>query len=198
MAVNMLDRRVRRTRRMLKDGLAQLLKEKPFSEITARNITDRMDLNRATFYLHYKSTFELLQDLEEDLLEEVQKMIDEERAENSEPDSLAGLFEKMIDFVVDNHGICETLFLNNASSDFTGKLRDFVYRNGEEFLGKRHPEADPKIVGYALSYMALGLVGLMMHWLESGQEIPKATLVQIGERLMFTAEDSFFAAMEEK
>lgn len=198
MTAKVLDRRVRRTRRMLKDGLAQLLKEKQFSEITARNITDRMDLNRATFYLHYKSTYELLEDLEEDLLAEVQTMIDEEKKDDREPDSLAGLFEKMIDFVMENHGICETLFLNNTGSDFTGKLRDFVYRNGEDFLSKRHPEADPRIVGYALSYMSLGLVGLMRHWLETGQELPKATLVRIGERLMFTAEDSFFAAMEEK
>lgn len=197
MTAKMLDRRVRRTRRMLKDGLAQLLKEKQFSEITARNITDRMDLNRATFYLHYKTTYDLLQDLEQELLDIAQQMIDEEKQAFGEVDSLPRLFEKLIDFVVENHSICEALLLNNTSSDFTGKIHDFVFRNGETYIYRRHPEADPKLVGYALSYMALGMVGLMRHWLESGSEIPKATLVRIGERLMFTAEDSFFGEKEE-
>ena len=43
------DRRVRRTKKLLKQGLSELMKEKDFKDISVKDITDRMDLNRGTF-----------------------------------------------------------------------------------------------------------------------------------------------------
>ena len=57
-----MDRRVRRTRKLLGTALLELVKEKKFDQITIQDITDRGDLNRATFYLHYGSKEELLAD----------------------------------------------------------------------------------------------------------------------------------------
>lgn len=57
-----MDRRVRRTRNLLGNALLELVQEKKIEEITIQDITDRADLNRATFYLHYSSKEELLAD----------------------------------------------------------------------------------------------------------------------------------------
>jgi AcrR family transcriptional regulator len=57
-----LDRRVRRTRRLLRAALFELMGEKGYETLTIQEITDRADLNRATFYLHYGSKDELLAD----------------------------------------------------------------------------------------------------------------------------------------
>ena len=62
------DRRSRRSRKLLKQGLLELMKEKRFSAISVRDVTDQMDLNRGTFYLHYPDTTALLRSLEEDML----------------------------------------------------------------------------------------------------------------------------------
>ena len=70
------DRRSRRSRRLLKEGLLALMQEKRFSDITVRDITERMDLNRGTFYLHYPDTTALLQSVETDMLAEAQALID--------------------------------------------------------------------------------------------------------------------------
>ena len=55
-----MDRRVKRTRNLLGNALLELVQEKKFEQITIQDITDRADLNRATFYLHYGSKEELL------------------------------------------------------------------------------------------------------------------------------------------
>ena len=55
-----VDRRVRRSRRLLGDALLQLVTEKPFGEVSVQDIADRADMNRATFYLHFHSKEELL------------------------------------------------------------------------------------------------------------------------------------------
>ena len=55
-----LDRRVRRTRRLLCDTMLALLVESDYESITVQEITARADLNRATFYHHFNHKDELL------------------------------------------------------------------------------------------------------------------------------------------
>ncbi len=61
MGIEPVDRRVRKTRRQLRECLITLLKEKKVQDITVRELTDMADLNRGTFYLHYKDVFDLLE-----------------------------------------------------------------------------------------------------------------------------------------
>lgn len=55
-----VDRRVRRTKRRLKDSLLALLEERDYERITIRDITKRADVGRSTFYSHYDSKESLL------------------------------------------------------------------------------------------------------------------------------------------
>ena len=48
-----MDRRVRKTKSQLRAGLAQLMREKSIREITVKELVDKVDINRSTFYLHY-------------------------------------------------------------------------------------------------------------------------------------------------
>lgn len=64
------DRRVLRTRQALREALLSLMQEKDYSAITVEEITERANLGRTTFYLHY-------QDREDLLLEELTGLIQE-------------------------------------------------------------------------------------------------------------------------
>lgn len=54
------DRRVQRTQRLLHQALTSLILEKKYDAITVRDILDRADAGRSTFYLHYRDKDELL------------------------------------------------------------------------------------------------------------------------------------------
>jgi AcrR family transcriptional regulator len=54
------DRRVLRTREALREALGELIEEKDYDEITVEEITERANIGRATFYLHYKDKEDLL------------------------------------------------------------------------------------------------------------------------------------------
>ncbi|HEX7823198.1 MAG TPA: helix-turn-helix domain-containing protein [Sphingobium sp.] len=58
-----LDARMQRSRRVLRDALLALLEEKPFDQITVREITARAKVGYATFFRHYASKEALLHDL---------------------------------------------------------------------------------------------------------------------------------------
>ena len=54
------DRRVRYTKEALKQSLLDLMKEQPLEKITVKELCERADVNRSTFYVYYGSPQELL------------------------------------------------------------------------------------------------------------------------------------------
>src|SRR6266699_1737973 len=58
--MNELDPRVKRTRKLLRDAVVELLAEKSFHAINVQEVADRATVNRATFYAHFVDKFALL------------------------------------------------------------------------------------------------------------------------------------------
>ena len=57
-----LDKRVKRTRKLLREALVQLTLEKEYEDITIQDITDRADIGYRTFFRHYSDKDKLLQE----------------------------------------------------------------------------------------------------------------------------------------
>jgi AcrR family transcriptional regulator len=64
------DRRIQRTRKLLQMALIELIAERGYYEITIRDIIDRANVGRTTFYLHYANKDELFISCHETILEE--------------------------------------------------------------------------------------------------------------------------------
>jgi AcrR family transcriptional regulator len=54
------DRRVQRTRQVLQQAFIDVLQEKGFAATSIHDITERANLNRGTFYLHFEDKYQLL------------------------------------------------------------------------------------------------------------------------------------------
>lgn len=65
------DRRVKYTQRVLKESLLKILQERPIERVTVKEICDRADINRSTFYVHYGSPQELLDSIKNELYDEI-------------------------------------------------------------------------------------------------------------------------------
>ena len=70
MAEKTTDRRVRRTRHALENALISLILEKGYDAVTIEEITDRADLGRTTFYLHFRDKEELLMNAIDTMIED--------------------------------------------------------------------------------------------------------------------------------
>ena len=64
-----MDRRVRKTKRQLRLALMQLMSEKSVKDISVRELAAIADINRGTFYIHYKDVYDLLTHLEDEVAE---------------------------------------------------------------------------------------------------------------------------------
>ncbi len=183
------DRRSRRSRKLLKQGLLELLREKRFFQISVRDITERMDMNRGTFYLHYPDTTALMQSVEEDMLQEAQSLVDAHMKETVESASLRPVFEPLLDYVVAHHEDCKLLFDNDSGSGFLERLQKLVYQNGVDLLRVRYAPRDENQLTYLLNFIAFGLVGLMKEWFNQGMALPKEDLIAAADRMVSGAAD---------
>ena len=186
------DRRARRSRKLLKEGLLSLMKSTRFSDISAKNITDLMDMSRATFYLHYTDTRQLLQSLEDDLIGEAQKLMDEHIHETDGSFSMRPIMEPLLDFVVEKKDTCEVLFNNNEASGFADRLQKLIYDNGIQMVNERfHPEDETKVY-YFLSFITFGMLGLVKTWFDENMAMSKEEFITTADRLLVDNAKCFF------
>ena len=66
-----LDRRVRRTRLALREAMQTLMAEKGYEQVTIEELTERADIGRTTFYLHYSAKQDLLLEQFDELLDQL-------------------------------------------------------------------------------------------------------------------------------
>ena len=76
MANGRTDRRVRKTKALLLRGLIQLMETKDVQDISVKELSDLVDINRGTFYLHYSDVHDMLRQIEDELFVEFQGIID--------------------------------------------------------------------------------------------------------------------------
>ena len=70
------NRRILVTKRILRESLMELMQEKSISKITIKEICDLSEMSRSTFYLHYQDQFELLSDVENEVMENTLKALE--------------------------------------------------------------------------------------------------------------------------
>jgi len=188
------DRRSRRSQKLLKKGLLELMREKKFSAISVRDVTERADMNRGTFYLHYPDTTSLLQSVETDMLAEAQILIDEHVAEFEAGGSLRPVFKPILDYIVEHRPEFEALFANNSTSNFTDRLQNLIHRNGVSLVQAKFHGVSSSQMDFLISFIGYGLIGLIKTWFDQDMVIPREDLVQLADRLVNSAAEGALSA----
>ena len=67
------NRRVVMTKKIIKDTFIEMLEKKNIQKIYVRELCEKADINRSTFYKYYESQYDLLAEMENDLLMEIEE-----------------------------------------------------------------------------------------------------------------------------
>ncbi|HCT64125.1 MAG TPA: TetR/AcrR family transcriptional regulator [Lachnospiraceae bacterium] len=185
------DRRVRRTKKLLKSGFASLIKEKEFKDIRVKDITDLVDLNRGTFYLHYNDTYDLLEKIENEVLDDFQTMIDT-YCPQMEGNSMLPVIAPIVDYIVDNLDICRVLFQNKTSNDFWEKFQQLIHNNGVSIIRMKFSDYNQEYLDYFFSFITSGILGLIKEWFDTEMQLPKNELVLVSDKLISATAASIF------
>ncbi len=156
-----------RSRRMIREAYAQLLKEKPLKKITVTDIVNRADINRATFYAHYPDVRGVTEEIENEI---IAKMLDvlKEFQFTSFFRNPAPLLLKLSRYLEEDADFYRILIKDNDSEIFMEKLKkiytDYMLNNSDIPDEMRHS----KMVELRVAYFAGGIVNLYKQWFRGG------------------------------
>lgn len=185
------DRRIRRTQKLLKESLVELMSEKAFKDITIKDITERADLNRGTFYLHYSDTYGLLMAMENDVLTDFQEMINNYLEAETESNMMSMLLP-IVHYIVENEEICKNLFENNASNQFHTKFKTLIHKNGSVLIERLFPACKSSESEYFFEFVTYGLIGILKKWLDGGMVQTEEEIARIANGAILSLARAFF------
>ena len=169
MAENTTDRRVRKTRGQLRQGLVRLMREKSIQDITVKELCEECDINRGTFYLHYTDVYQLLHSIEDELLVEFERVLD-------------GLTAQSV--LADNADMCLVLLCHNGDMAFLEKVKDIVRLRVLDEWGAQFRSNGRDTYDYVYSFIVSGCIGMLQCWLEKEMPISPREMAAMVEGVL--------------
>lgn len=174
-----LDRRIVRTKIAIRDALVALIEEKGFDALSVRDITARADINRGTFYLHYRDKFDLLEQTEDEIILEVENIILQANSLNltdfNSIDKPLPVLVTMFEYLKDNAALMRAIFGLGGDFAFMKRIRQTVEKNLKlGFLAGIKAVNFLVPADYLISYLLSAHFGVIQIWLQNGcRESPK-------------------------
>lgn len=183
MATTPVDRRVRKTKQALRQGLAELLREKPIRDIRVRELVERVDISRGTFYLHYRDIYDLLEQVESEMGAEILAIL-KAHAPSETWKSAYGILVDLFAYLAENAAMCTVLLGPHGDMGFINRLKGFVKENCLVEWGHYYTGSLDIDRSYFYSFVLSAWFGLFETWLETGMRESPEAMATLAEALI--------------
>ena len=174
--MNVLDPRAQKSKKQFKDAFKQLVvKYDDYMQITIKELCDCANLNRRTFYLHYKQIDDVLIELQEESINEFYNLI------------------KDVDILEDVETVVRAFFdLNERNPAYQKMNTSYAYYYSKEISRKKalvllndrnmlHPVShlDTIIQNIVLKHYHMSVSSMYGAWVKTNRIIPKEEMIQL-------------------
>lgn len=182
----MQDRRVRKTKESIKEAFFNLMSEKPFKDITVNQITEKADVNRGTFYLHYLDKFDLRDKLEKEILNELEENIAKQSLSNmiESPEQYAAELIGLILAVIEKN---QDYFKVTLIHQDLGLPQEFsrIIRNRLKNQLLLPERVDIVPIDYYFAFIVNAQTGIIKQWVKSGMKESKEEIAKYAFTLAY-------------
>lgn len=166
------DARVRYTKMVIKEGLLKLMAEKPIQKITVKELCEQAQINRATFYTHYRDPYDLLEKIENELFDDMASTV------ISKMDDIDELMKRVFMVIGNNFELCRILFSENGDRTFVKRVMDVSRELTIAAWRGQYPRATTQQIEYLYAFVVGGSGAVVEQWIRSGEQ---ETPIQLGE-----------------
>ena len=177
--MNNQDARVRVTKEMFHRAMFSLLKNKPVSKISIKELCETAGLNRGTFYLHYEVPLDVLKEIENQFIEENIQYFDSYWQEERQ----VGHMQRLFSCVFQNQERCRILMGENGDPQFMTSLKCLVKSGIIDEWKKEFPSYERRILEFLFEYVFTGSMQLILNWIDDNEGLPVQDLAQRLDRL---------------
>ena len=156
-----LDPRVKRTRGLILQAFAGLLAERNFESISVQDVTDKAEINRATFYAHFPDKYALLDYfISQMFMQEIEKRT--LNACHYTPENLRNLILAVCDFISRMHGECAQPH-QQFESLTEGTIKKILFELLSYWLKQTNTKISTDIPATVATWAIYGLASLYSH-----------------------------------
>jgi len=183
------DRRTQRTKKLLRQALIELAQqEQGLGSITVSDLTAQAEINRGTFYLHYRDVYDLIEQLQTEILQglgaiasqmNIPELLD--CAQRREPyPGLVSVFE----FWNRNADFCGLMFGPKGDPSFASRVKGLMMERmyGKILESMPHlvpTEPAPIPIDFIFAYLTSANIGFIQHWFETGRQQPAKEIARM-------------------
>lgn len=161
---NKIDRRVLRTRQLLRNALLELIQEHDFEALTVQDITERATLNRATFYLHYADKHDLLLQVIRETLVELSDLPLPHPVESPgqiDPERIRAFFVSVFQHVITHLKFYRVMLQIGGVAGISDEIHNTIFKVGMWMIGRVDKlvwRVPPEVIMSMVSGAYLGVV----------------------------------------
>ena len=159
------ERRRLRTRQLLIQSTLQLVLEEGYEAISIQDITDRADLGRGTFYIHFKDKEEVVWDAFQDIFQDLEREAHRQLDRRMPQVEFYGLLN-IYHHAEANRDLYRLMFGGKGSARLTIRAQDFL---AKVFLydilnAPKSAEVDFKLPEEVEAQMLAGMISRLLYW----------------------------------
>ena len=156
-----LDPRVKRTRQLILQAFEELLAEKNFESISVQDVTDKAEINRATFYKHFVDKYALLDySIRQMFMHEIEKRT--LNACHYTPENLRNLILAVCEFLSNMHSECAQPH-QQFESLAEGTIKKIIFELLAHWLEETNSKVSTDIPATVATWAIYGLASLYSH-----------------------------------
>ena len=180
MEKNKTDQRVRLTRNLLKNALVQLMQEQHISKISVRALCEVADINRSTFYVHYADQYDLLNMVEQEVLNNLNKYLSTQVLDENHPISVQVL-TGVLDYVKENVELFKALLSENCDFTFQKNLIELA----QVLSSQQNQSFDAGTQEYIKLFGFTGIISMLQKWLHDGTNESPAQMAEFVIQIVY-------------
>lgn len=163
------DRRVKRTKRVLRECLFELLENATIDEITVKELTERADVNRSTFYFYYKDIGDMMMQIQNDIFEVFEETVIIPQASFITVEDFTDYILRFLMFCKEYENICKFVISNDPNNFLAKKIKKTLLEHVPD-SHKVFSENDPK--RYLTCFAVSAVWEAVLHWMYDGMTVP--------------------------
>lgn len=165
-----MDRRSIRTEQIIKDTFINLLTEKKLKDITVTELTEIANIDRRTFYLHYKDIIDLNDTITSEFINNFREKINNDESVRLLNENPLSFISIILDYLFENKNLCIANLSTNYNSIITNELLHIVHEKGVDIINQRFSNSTADQMELFYSFCVYGSFGIIITWIESGLE----------------------------
>lgn len=177
------DRRVRITKQAIRESLIELMQRYPISKISVKMICEAADINRSTFYAHYRDQNDLLDRVQQEAVQGIKGYVFEgsfiQRADTAGP-----IIVKVLEYCRDNRTLFGVILGEHGSTTFQRELMLLAQEKAIQEI-REDERLDARTTKYLELFAISGILSMIRAWLAGGCADEPADLAALMTKFLY-------------